>query len=140
MFCDLKSLTVEELVGRLRAAENRLEEKVDQITDKAGHLLLAEEDWFVKHKHRFQSGLSREGNNGGSSGGHGKSKSSVKSNGGGSSGGQGAVKLMSMGTPDVEIVTSMVIGPRIVNDPRRRRKRRRGRRRTLQSVQLIIPH
>jgi len=36
MFCDLKKLTVEELIGRLRAAEERLEEKVEQITDKAG--------------------------------------------------------------------------------------------------------
>ena len=29
MFCDLKKLTVEELIGRLRAAEERLEEKVE---------------------------------------------------------------------------------------------------------------
>jgi len=36
MFCDLKKLTVAELIGRLRAAEERLEEKVEQITDKAG--------------------------------------------------------------------------------------------------------
>ena len=51
MFCDLKKLTVEELIGRLRAAEERLEEKVEQITDKAGRLLLAEEEWLKKHKH-----------------------------------------------------------------------------------------
>jgi hypothetical protein len=41
MFCDLKILTIEELVGRLRAAEDRLEDKVEQVTDKAGRLLLA---------------------------------------------------------------------------------------------------
>ena len=44
MFCDLKKLTMEELIGRLRAAEERLDEKVEQITDKAGRLLLAEDD------------------------------------------------------------------------------------------------
>jgi hypothetical protein len=43
MFCDLKVMTIEELVGRLHAAEDRIE-KVDQIVDKAGRLLLAEED------------------------------------------------------------------------------------------------
>lgn len=53
MFCDLKVLTVEELVGRLRAAEDRMEEKVGHIVNKAGRLLLAEEDWLAKHKHRF---------------------------------------------------------------------------------------
>lgn len=99
MFCDLKAMTVEELVGRLRAAEDRFDEKVDQITDKAGRLLLAEEDWMAKHKHRFQSNSGREGgNNGGGSSGYGKGKSPVKSDGGGS-GGQGTVKLTSMGTP-----------------------------------------
>ena len=36
MFCDLKKLTVEELIGRLCAAEERFDEKVEQITDKAG--------------------------------------------------------------------------------------------------------
>jgi hypothetical protein len=29
MFCDLKTMTVEELVGRLRAAEECMEEKVE---------------------------------------------------------------------------------------------------------------
>ena len=36
MFCDLKKLSVEELIGRLRAAEERFDEKVEEITDKAG--------------------------------------------------------------------------------------------------------
>lgn len=44
MFCNLKELTVDELVGRLHAAEDRLDEKVDHIIDKVGRLLLAEED------------------------------------------------------------------------------------------------
>lgn len=48
MFCDVKALTVEDLVGRLRAAEERFEDKVDQVTDKTGRLLLAEEEWLEK--------------------------------------------------------------------------------------------
>jgi hypothetical protein len=30
MFCDIKTLTVEDLVGRLRAAEDRFEDKAEQ--------------------------------------------------------------------------------------------------------------
>ncbi|XP_066354990.1 uncharacterized protein [Miscanthus floridulus] len=56
MFVDLKTLIVEELVGRLWAAEERFDEKVDQIVDKVGWLMLAEEDWLEKHKHRFHPG------------------------------------------------------------------------------------
>jgi len=62
MFCDMKTLTVEELVGRLRAAEDRLDDKVEQITDKSGRVLLAEEDWLEKHKQRSQSNPTKEGN------------------------------------------------------------------------------
>lgn len=40
MFCDLRTLIVDELVGRLRAAEERFDDKVDQIVDKEGRLLL----------------------------------------------------------------------------------------------------
>jgi hypothetical protein len=36
MLCNLKELTVDELVGRLRAAEDRIDDKVDQVTDKTG--------------------------------------------------------------------------------------------------------
>jgi hypothetical protein len=63
MFSDLKKLKVEELVGHLRAAEERVDAKVEQITNKAGCLLLAEEDWLEKHKNRFQSNHGREGGN-----------------------------------------------------------------------------
>jgi hypothetical protein len=92
----MKTLTVEEVVGRLRAAKDRMEDsaaKVDQITDKAGRLLLAEEDWIAKHKHRFQSGSSKEGGGGG-----GQSKGKPRSDAGGSSGSAG-IKLTSEGTP-----------------------------------------
>jgi hypothetical protein len=68
MFCDTKTMKVEELVGRLRAAEDRLSDKTtEQVTDKMGHLLLAEEDWLEKHKHQFRAAPSKEGN--GNSGG-----------------------------------------------------------------------
>ena len=86
MFCDLKKLSMEELIGRLRAAEERFDEqsddKVDQITDKAGRLLLAEEDWLEKHKHRFHSGNKSGGN--GAGGGSSKGKTTVRSDGGAS--------------------------------------------------------
>ena len=36
MFCDMKTMKVEELVGRLRAAEDRLDVKVEHIVDKMG--------------------------------------------------------------------------------------------------------
>lgn len=80
MFCDTKTMLVDELVGRLRAAEDQLDEKVEQITDKAGRLLLAKEDWLEKHKHRSHSGTKDGG--GGSSGGHGKGKAEARHDGG----------------------------------------------------------
>ena len=36
MFCDIKNLTVDDLVGWLRVAEDQFEDKIEQITDKAG--------------------------------------------------------------------------------------------------------
>jgi hypothetical protein len=68
MFCDTKTMKVEELVGRLRAVEDQLSDKaVEHVTDKMGRLLLAEEDWLEKHKHRFRAAPNKEG--GGNSGG-----------------------------------------------------------------------
>jgi hypothetical protein len=96
MFCDMKVLTVEDLVGRLRAAEDQFEEKIEQIADKAGRLLLAEEEWLEKHKHRFQSTHGHDG--GSNSGGQGKGKAPHRSDGGGSKA-HGNVKLTSEGTP-----------------------------------------
>jgi len=94
MFCDLKKLSVEELIGHLRAAEERLDEKVEEITDKAGRLLLAEEEWLEKHKHRFQVG-SKESGGSSHGGGSAKNKTVAHSDGGAS----GLVKLTSEGTP-----------------------------------------
>ncbi|XP_066380694.1 uncharacterized protein [Miscanthus floridulus] len=104
MFRDLKKLTVEELIGHLRAAEERFDEKVEQITDKAERLLLAEEDWLEKHKHRFQADRKDGGGSGSSGGstgatsgsaGHWKAKSVAHSDGSGS----GSGRLTSEGTP-----------------------------------------
>ena len=75
MFCDLKKLTVEELIGRLRAAEERLDKKFEQITDKAGRLLLAEDEWLEKHKHRFHPGNKPGGS--GTGGGSSKGKTAA---------------------------------------------------------------
>jgi hypothetical protein len=81
MFCDVKTLSVEDLVGHRHAAEDRFEDKVEQITDKAGWLLLTEEEWLEKHKHRFQANSHKEGGSGGSSYWKGKTH---RSDGGGS--------------------------------------------------------
>ena len=50
MFCDIKKLSIEELVGRLRAAKDRFEPSVEQVTDKTGRLLLTEEEWAARNK------------------------------------------------------------------------------------------
>ncbi|CAD6221564.1 unnamed protein product [Miscanthus lutarioriparius] len=94
MFCDIKTMKVEELVGRLRAAEDRLDVKVEHIIDKTGRLLMAEEEWMEKHKHRFHSGP-KDGGGGGSSGGQSKGKAVARSDGRASA----LVKLTSEGTP-----------------------------------------
>ncbi|XP_066373831.1 uncharacterized protein [Miscanthus floridulus] len=100
MFYDMKKMTVEELVGRLRAAEERLDDKVEHTVDKMARLMLAEEDWLEKHKHHFVQGPkdggggSSGGTSSGSHGGHGgrsghhKGKAAAHSDGGGSGGGE----------------------------------------------------
>jgi hypothetical protein len=93
MFVDLKTLTVDELVGRFRAAEERFDDNVDQIVDKAGRLLLAEDEWLEKHKHRFHPGNKAGGSSSGAASS--KGKVAVRSD----SGATGQVKLTSMGTP-----------------------------------------
>lgn len=90
MFCDMKTLTIEELVGRLQAAEDRFEPTVDQVTDKAGRLLLTEEDWAAKKKHRLQSESSSSGGKNGAHSGD-KGKAAAR--------GDSGVKLTLMGTP-----------------------------------------
>jgi hypothetical protein len=94
MFCGMKTLSVEDLVGRLRAAEDRLEDKVENVTDKAGRLLLAEDEWMEKHKHRFQENSQKDGSSSGNY--HWKAKAPHRSEGG-SSGNTGEVNLTSQG-------------------------------------------
>jgi len=55
MFCDKKELLVEDLVVRLRAAEDRLDNKMDQVIEKTQKLYLIEEEWLEKYKNRSQS-------------------------------------------------------------------------------------
>jgi hypothetical protein len=95
---DLKTLTIEELVGRLKMAEDRL--GIEAMTDKVGNLLLSEEDWVAKYRHRLMPESS-------SSGGNGKKSWKPKNGGGGGRADHGergdkkepVVKLTSMGTP-----------------------------------------
>jgi hypothetical protein len=95
---DLKTLTIEELVGRLKMAEERL--RIEAVTDKASKLLLMEEDWAARNRHRLipESSSSFRGD---------KKSRKTKS---GSSAGRGArgdhgekkqpvIKLTSMGMP-----------------------------------------
>jgi hypothetical protein len=68
MFCDLKTLTIEDLVGRLRAAEDRLEPSTEQAAEKGkSTLLLTEEEWLARNKSRMVgSDSSSQGGKGGS--------------------------------------------------------------------------
>ena len=98
MFKDLKTLTIEELISHLRAAEERFETPVEQVTDKAGKLLLTEEEWAEKNKSRM---VSQSSSSRGKSGGTGhfvkKEKSWRRKNNGGGDGRE--PELTSMGTP-----------------------------------------
>lgn len=48
---DVKTLSIEDLVGRLKVAEDRFE--VDSITERIGCLMLSEEEWLSKYRHRL---------------------------------------------------------------------------------------
>jgi len=93
MFVDLKTLTVEELVGRLQAAQDHLEDNTKQVTDKMGRLMMAEDGWLEKHQHRFNLGY-KPGGSGGDCGSS-KGKAVARLDGGA----PGQIKLTSMGTP-----------------------------------------
>lgn len=91
MLLDLKTLTVENLVGRLKAAEDRIE--IDSITEK-GHLMLSEE-WLSKYRHRLtpeSSSIGRSKRQGGSN--HAKSKGGQRNDKK-----DHVVKITSKGTP-----------------------------------------
>ncbi|XP_066316037.1 uncharacterized protein [Miscanthus floridulus] len=97
MFCDMSTLSIEELVGRLRAAEDRFEPSIEQVTEKMPKLLLTEEEWLVKNKSRMvQESSSSSGQRSGDSRYVRKDRSEAR--GGGDARDSGA-KLTSMGTP-----------------------------------------
>jgi hypothetical protein len=93
MFCDLKQLSVDELVGRLRAAEERFDDKVEHLVDKTGRLLIAEDDWLEKNKHHLRSSYKDSGGDTSASSSKGKSSAHRDRNV------TGQVKLTSQGTP-----------------------------------------
>jgi hypothetical protein len=92
MFCDLKQLSLDELVGCLRAVEDRFNDKGAHLIDKAGRLLLTEEDWLEKNKHHLCS--SHKDGVGDSNTGSSKGKSPVHHDGNASR----PVRLTSQGT------------------------------------------
>ena len=77
MFADLKTMSLEELIGRLRVAKERCG-GVEAVADGVGCLLLTEEQWEARQRQRRSKERSREGS--------GKHYSGEKS--GGRSGGQ----------------------------------------------------
>lgn len=103
MFCDMKTLTFEELVGRLRAAEDRFEPSVEQVTDKAGRLLLTEEEWVVRNKsHIVQPDSSSSSGEKGSGQYAKKDRPGAHGSGGGGNSHESrdsSARLTSMGTP-----------------------------------------
>lgn len=120
MFYELKTMSIEELVGRLRAAEDRFEPTMEQVTDNIGCLLLTKEEWATRNKSRMvppdmSSSLGRKG------GGHSakKDKSRECGDGSGSSSRDthdSSVKVMSMEHLDEKVdagnVACMVSGRR----------------------------
>lgn len=92
---DLKTMTVEELAGRLSACEDHY--NLDDAPQSGGRLLLTREEWLAR-EHQYGGGATSHGNGGPSSGGGGgKNKSPGKpkqANGGkpGGAGGSGGKK------------------------------------------------
>jgi hypothetical protein len=49
---DVNSMTVEDLVSQLKPSEDCI--VVEEITEQTGHLMLTEEEWLSKYRHRLQ--------------------------------------------------------------------------------------
>ena len=84
---DVDDMTVEELVGRLKSAEVRDRSRnLPAATNSNGKLLLSEEEWLARYKHRLAGEGSRSGGNSGKSSGgpHGGDNGGART--GGSSG------------------------------------------------------
>ncbi|XP_073353387.1 uncharacterized protein [Aegilops tauschii subsp. strangulata] len=65
---DVTTMSVDELTGRLRVVEDRLEED-NNDGGSGGRLLLTEEEWYARLKDREQGGSSSGGNGGRGRGG-----------------------------------------------------------------------
>ena len=89
---DVNTMTIEDLVGRLKAAEDRLD--VDSVTERAGRLLLSEEEWLSKYHHRLTPEGSSSGFGEKKNGGSGKHKGGARGDKK-----EPVVKLTSEGTP-----------------------------------------
>ena len=89
---DVNSMTIEDLVGRLKAAEDQLD--VDSVTERAGRLLLSEEEWLSKYHHRLTPEGSSSGFGEKKNGGSGKQKGGARGDKK-----EPVVKLTSEGTP-----------------------------------------
>ncbi|KAF0894023.1 hypothetical protein E2562_033807 [Oryza meyeriana var. granulata] len=84
MLMDLNTMSVEELVGRLRVAEESRD--VDEETGGAGRLLLTEEQWEARrHNGKEHGGEARHGGNAQRGGGSDKGSGSHVDDDGGSS-------------------------------------------------------
>ena len=81
MFLNLNTITIEEVIGRLRMFEERAKPK--QITDAMGRLMLCEEDWEARRKARRDE--ENSGGNAGSSSSRGKRRGRGRGRGGGGS-------------------------------------------------------
>ena len=96
MICDLDMLSIEELIGRLRATEDRFEPVVEKVSDKAGSLLLTEAEWMAKNKSRMISESSSSVHKAGGNRHVRKDKTGPR---GGGDARDSGVKLTLMGTP-----------------------------------------
>jgi len=87
MLLDVDDMTVEELVGRLKSAEvcDR-SRNLPAATNSNGKLLLSEEEWLARYKHRLAGEGSRSGGNSGKSSGGPRSGDNGGARTGGSSG------------------------------------------------------
>ena len=89
---DVNTMTIEDLVGRLKAADDRLD--VDSVTERAGRLLLSEEEWLSKYRHRLTPEGSSSGSGEKKNGGSGKQKGGARGDKK-----EPVVKFTSEGTP-----------------------------------------
>ena len=83
-------------MGRLRAAEDRFEPSVEQVTGKTGRLLLTDDEWAARNNSRMLPDASSSSSSKGS--GHYVKKKTSGAHGGGEAR-DSSVKLTSMGTP-----------------------------------------